>query len=255
MEEEKKVLLVSATNSFMVNAITRNIEKAGYIVNHVQPKVRVFTGRKTDEKVVLIYIDGDMEKLSEFLVYIKDQISDGNFQAHIYLVGSDEEVSTAQDKIGTQNVRGAFLRPLNVKTLVEEMDGIFVLAKKDSDKKHILVVDDQGAELRKMKGLLEGRYHVHLANSGMKAIEFLVKNPVDLILLDYEMPVASGPQVLKMIRSESSTSSTPVMFLTSKSDRESVMNVVDLKPEKYLLKTMPSEAILENIDNFFAEHI
>jgi DNA-binding NarL/FixJ family response regulator len=54
-----------------------------------------------------------------------------------------------------------------------------------------------------------------------------------------------------MIRSEPSTADTPVMFLTAKNDKESVMSVVGLKPEKYLLKTMPPDVLMENIDNFF----
>ena len=65
------------------------------------------------------------------------------------------------------------------------------------------------------------------------------------------MPVTTGPQVLEMLRSESATSSIPVMFLTNKSDKESVMTVLNLKPEKYLLKTMTKQELLENIDDFF----
>ena len=41
------------------------------------------------------------------------------------------------------------------------------------------------------------------------------------------------------------------MFLTVKSDKESVMKVVSLKPEKYLLKTMPPDELIANIDEFF----
>ncbi len=41
------------------------------------------------------------------------------------------------------------------------------------------------------------------------------------------------------------------MFLTVKSDKESVMQVIDLKPEKYLLKTMPPAELIANIDEFF----
>jgi CheY-like chemotaxis protein len=92
-----------------------------------------------------------------------------------------------------------------------------------------------------------------MVNSGMAAITFLAKNKVDLILLDYEMPITTGPKVLEMLRSESSTASIPVMFLTVKSDKDSVMQVLKLKPEKYLLKTMPPAELLANIDEFFAK--
>ena len=68
------------------------------------------------------------------------------------------------------------------------------------------------------------------------------------MLLDYEMPIVDGKQVLGMIRSESEFSDIPVIFLT---DKESVMQVMDLKPDGYLLKTMPPEQIKQSIDTFF----
>ena len=48
-------------------------------------------------------------------------------------------------------------------------------------------------------------------------------------------------------------SNIPVIFLTSKSDKESVMKVMELKPEGYLLKTMPPEEIVRTIDEFFVK--
>ncbi len=83
------------------------------------------------------------------------------------------------------------------------------------------------------------------------AIKYLAMNQPDLILLDYEMPVCDGKQTLEMIRSEMEFSNVPVIFLTSKSDKESVMDVMALKPEGYLLKTMEPAQIIQSIDDFF----
>ena len=118
-------------------------------------------------------------------------------------------------------------------------------------KKRILVVDDDGTMLRTIKSWLSDKYQVFMVNSGMAAITFLAKNEIDLILLDYEMPITTGPQVLEMLRSEENTAKIPVMFLTNKGDKESVMNVLGLKPEKYLLKTMSKSELLGQIDEFF----
>ena len=85
----------------------------------------------------------------------------------------------------------------------------------------------------------------------MNAITFLGKKHVDLILLDYEMPVASGLQVFEMLKAEPATASIPVIFLTAKDDRETVMKVLAAKPEKYLLKTMDPEELVESVNNFF----
>lgn len=80
---------------------------------------------------------------------------------------------------------------------------------------------------------------------------YIADNTPDLILLDYEMPVTSGPQVLEMIRSESRGDSIPVIFLTGKGERESVLKVLALKPDGYLLKSMERSKLLAAIDEFF----
>ena len=118
-------------------------------------------------------------------------------------------------------------------------------------RKNILIVDDDTQYLSLVREWLKGTYKVSMANSGLQAIKWLGKNKADLILLDYEMPVTSGPQVLEMLRSDVETSSIPVMFLTGKGDKESVMAVVALKPEGYFLKTIKREELLEKLREFF----
>jgi DNA-binding NarL/FixJ family response regulator len=65
------------------------------------------------------------------------------------------------------------------------------------------------------------------------------------------MPVCSGPQTMEMIRSENTSSAIPIIFLTSKDDKESVMKVLELKPDGYLLKNMRPEDIVKAIDQHF----
>ena len=102
-----------------------------------------------------------------------------------------------------------------------------------------------------MQGWLAPRYRVTATRSGMQAITYIPEHTPDLILLDYDMPVTPGPQVLEMIRSEPNSAQIPVIFLTGKNDRESVVSVMRLKPEGYLLKSMSREDILASVDRFF----
>lgn len=69
------------------------------------------------------------------------------------------------------------------------------------------------------------------------------------------MPVVDGRQVLEMIRTETEFCDVPVIFLTSKNDRESIMKVMELKPEGYLLKSMEPQQIMQEIDAFFAKRV
>lgn len=119
-------------------------------------------------------------------------------------------------------------------------------------KKKLLVVDDSDTVRLAMKGLLQEDYEITAANSGTAAIRSITLERPDLVLLDYDMPVCDGVQVLSMIRSEKELADIPVFFLTAKVDKASVSRVLPLKPEGYLLKSAKPEEIKKNIDRYFA---
>lgn len=118
-------------------------------------------------------------------------------------------------------------------------------------KKKILVVDDSGIILKAINDLLSADYEVSLAKSGVSAIRSITLNRPDLVLLDYEMPVCDGKQVLEMIRSEGEFADIAVIFLTGRVDKESVKKVLSLKPAGYLSKTLNPADIKKNIDEYF----
>lgn len=69
-------------------------------------------------------------------------------------------------------------------------------------KPKVLVVDDSITIRHGMKELLSKDYDVSLVQSGLSAIQMIILNKPDLVLLDYEMPVCDGQQILAMLRSE-----------------------------------------------------
>ena len=94
-----------------------------------------------------------------------------------------------------------------------------------------------------------------IVTSGAQAMMYVADNKPDLILLDYEMPVTSGSKVLEMLRSEPKTADIPVIFLTGKGDRESVMQVLSMKPAGYILKSSGRDKLVESVKGFFAEQL
>ncbi len=120
-----------------------------------------------------------------------------------------------------------------------------------SHKKKILIVDDSTFILKTMQRLLGSDYEIMTATSGMSAIRSIVLDKPDLVLLDYEMPVCKGSQILEMIRSEEEFVDIPVIFLTSRVDKEGVQKVLEFKPNGYLSKSLSPEVIKKEIDNFF----
>ena len=118
-------------------------------------------------------------------------------------------------------------------------------------KKKILVVDDSAVVLQFMKELFDKDYEITQAQSGVAAIRCITLDKPDLVLLDYEMPICDGKQVLEMIRAEEAFVDIPVIFLTGTVDKERLQQLLPLKPAGYLLKTTPPQEIKGFISDFF----
>lgn len=123
----------------------------------------------------------------------------------------------------------------------------------EKERPRVLVVDDSRMARQVLQDLLQKEYQVTVAKSGISAIRCIERERPDLILLDYNMPVCDGAQMLEMIRTEEDLANVPVIFLTATIDKESVKRVVPLKPSGYLLKSMKPVDIKKKIDQFFAK--
>ncbi len=245
---DNKILIISEKESFITKAMAENLEDASFETRFCRPVVGELD-KSEEYPIILLYLGDYVDRYGEGLTFLKDKIVEE--ESRLFVVGSEDEIKDVSSFIPESLITGSFIRPLNVKNLVEAIEDTRQIIRKEGEKKKILVVDDDPVMLRTIKGWLEDTYQVVMVNSGMNAITYLAKNKPDLILLDYEMPVVTGAKVLEMIRSEVSTASLPVIFLTSKSDKESVMEVLKLKPEGYLLKSMTPEEILGSLDEFF----
>lgn len=122
-----------------------------------------------------------------------------------------------------------------------------VVNAKPARRRHILVVDDNAMMLKMLKEHLHDDYDVATAASGRVALKFLERKTTDLILLDYEMPDESGPDVLEQLRASEHTKDIPVIFLTGVTDTKKIKEALALKPQNYLLKPVDREKLLDTI--------
>ncbi len=121
-----------------------------------------------------------------------------------------------------------------------------------SNRKHILVIDDDLNMLKTLRYYLQDQYKVTVINSGKVAVDFLLKFTPDLILLDYMMPMFNGAAVLKIIKSREATKDIPVYFLTGQTDKTTVMECLSLKPAGYIIKPVAKDALLAKMKEAFA---
>lgn len=245
---EERILIIAKNRSYLATSLEEKLKELSYQVMEAKADIDEVNRITEHINAVILYVDDEGMEDKSFITYIKDKIVMDDIL--FFLVGNEEEMQFIEQVIPKNLIVQKFQRPVNVNETVEFIDKE-IQKSGNIIKKKILVVDDSGAMLWNVKGWLEDRYQVILANSGAMAIKYLTLNRPDLVLLDYEMPVVDGKQVLEMIRSEVEFEDIPVIFLTGRGDRESVMNVSGLKPDGYLLKTMEPKDIVQAVDDFF----
>ena len=116
-------------------------------------------------------------------------------------------------------------------------------------KKHILVVDDDRNVLKLLKNALEEKYEVTATLNGLLVEKILASKPIDLIILDYEMPIMTGADVYRKLKENADYAKIPVCFLTGVSERSKVEEIMSLKPNGYLLKPIDMEMLMAAIAN------
>jgi putative two-component system response regulator len=107
----------------------------------------------------------------------------------------------------------------------------------DADPPKILVVDDHRASRMTAVALLavEG-YEVLEADSGLVALELVMKRQLDLILLDVMMPEMNGFEVCRQLKQDNQTRLIPVIFITALNDRRSRILGIEAGGDDFLTK-------------------
>lgn len=123
-----------------------------------------------------------------------------------------------------------------------------------SDKKKILIVDDTPVMLRNLKAMLDHTYDIVLATSGKQALDTILQEQPDLVLLDYEMPEMNGREVFETMLADEEMQHIPVVFLTGVSDRKAVFSILQSKPAGYILKPADHEKLLSTVQEVLGKH-
>ena len=246
------ILLISSGFGFMVDALNNNLKKEGFITEFSEPVVKDIKARKKDCDVILLLAGDFVYSSADALVYLKDITKDE--ERPLCVIGYDEELEQIRQYIPENYFKASFKRPFDGKYIAEELRSIAVANEEKKRGKKLLLVDDDLTYLKMLQGWLSDKYMITAVKSGMQAITYLANHSPDLILLDYDMPITPGPQVMEMIRSEFNAKEVPIIFLTGKSDRESILRVMKLKPQGYLLKSMNRDDIVAAIDEYFETH-
>ena len=114
---------------------------------------------------------------------------------------------------------------------------------------NILIVDDSPTMRRMvMVSLRElGQVEFHEAGNGLEAIERLALVPIDLVLLDLNMPDMHGMEVVRFVQSHSAYRAIPIIVLTTRGDEGSRSAALAAGAALYLTKPFEPRALAAHV--------
>ncbi len=122
-------------------------------------------------------------------------------------------------------------------------------------KKKILVVDDSKVALMTQKMLLSrsGDFEVIEAKDGSEAVESAERELPDLILMDVNMPIMTGFEACREIRSREATKKIPVILVTTRGETEKVQEGFAAGCTDYVTKPVDSNELIEKLKTLLGE--
>ena len=251
-EKKQEVILVFEEN-LLINTVGKIIGIKTNKLDNMLVHAARYTARQFVKRVMEQFPTEDTYELKteNLLAYDQFQKAFTKENPHLSLLFNTGSGYFAYCATAPHLLESNIGTPIEADNAMDEVKEYLKKRETASNKPRVLVVDDSMTVRQHMGKLLCEDYDITLAESSIAAIRCITLNKPDLVLLDYEMPVCDGRQTLEMIRSDQALADIPVIFLTGRSDPESVQKVKSLKPAGYLLKNLEPAAIKENIDAFF----
>ncbi len=200
-------------------------------------------------KVDLVLLDVVMPNLDGMQVFdIMKKDKNLNKIPVIFLSGNDDK-DTVLKCIG-KGAEGYLVKPVFRYKLVTRIEEALRKVNAYKTVKTVLMIDDDPEFLKFVKLKLSKHYKVLTVNSGKTAIEYLTTHRVDIILLDYMMPLYDGKSILDILHGRENTKKTPVIVMSALPEEDIVKACKGNQPDKILHKPVNVDDLLQNIQSF-----
>lgn len=164
----------------------------------------------------------------------------------IFVTGKNDKHTILNSSL--LGVDGYLVKPVSKQTLLNKIDEVYQNKADRHNRKTVLMVDDDMSYLKQMNNLLQDTYNVIMINSAKLALNYLLKHTPDIIILDYQMPLYNGANVMNMIQKNNLGRPIPVIILSGALDREALQECYSYNPSAYLAKPVTKEVLIENIE-------
>ena len=119
-----------------------------------------------------------------------------------------------------------------------------------------LVVDDFSTMRRVIRRQLRemGFENVDEADDGVAALAKLKSQPFDFVICDIGMPIMSGIDLLKMVRTDATLRQIPMLMITAEARKEDIVTAMQCGAAGYLVKPFTKGALEERVKKALRDH-
>ena len=128
-------------------------------------------------------------------------------------------------------------------------------APADSDRKSVVMVDDNSDVKDYIVSLLSSQYDVKCASDGREGLAMCLKYVPDIVICDVMMPVMDGLEMCRRLKSETATSHIPVILLTAQTFDDQRAEGYDCGADAYITKPFSSNVLLSRVRNLLNERM
>jgi len=117
----------------------------------------------------------------------------------------------------------------------------------------ILLVDDFQAMRLIIKDILKKICYPNVleAEDGVVAWEILMKNKIDLVISDWNMPRMTGIELLRKVRAHNDFSNVAFLSVSAECEQENIVEAIKAKVSNYMVKPFTQETMEQKIEKIF----
>ena len=254
-EFEKYTILVADDEAFLRTKLVLILREAGFRVEEAENGVAALTQAKIQRPDVILmdYLMPVMDGVEAIRQLRQDPLL---CKTPILLLTTHQKINDVQRALDC-DVNGYLAKPFDPVQVIEQVKAFLPTAMangqldangQDTQKKHILIVDDYVLYRRKIALILQNAgYHVAEADNGVMALKQAKERLPDLILMDVMMPVMDGLEATQHIREDESLRRVPIIMLTSNVRMKDVPIALASGADAYIAKPQSAEKIIEKV--------